>query len=155
MREFSIILVLKKKFDVLKSKSSCFLLNKNLNFNKNETELKMENPTHTLERRTLRFSSYENRKLKVKLWWVRAHKQSAFFVTFILSEGKVFNVCVLSQYIVYIEYIFQNTCTFTCQKTLLHTLLLLLFEIVKNLQCIRKQRNWLRWKRMRNKRLQT
>ena len=33
--------------DVLKSKSLCFLLNKNINFNKHETESKMENPPHT------------------------------------------------------------------------------------------------------------
>ena len=32
--------------DVLKSKIVCFLLNKNINFSKNKTELKMENPTH-------------------------------------------------------------------------------------------------------------
>ena len=32
--------------DVIKSKSSCILLNRNINFNKNETEPKMENSTH-------------------------------------------------------------------------------------------------------------
>ena len=32
-------------YDVLKSKSPCILLNKNINFNKNETESKIENPT--------------------------------------------------------------------------------------------------------------
>ena len=32
---------------VLKSKNSCFLLKKNINFNQNKTESKMENPTHT------------------------------------------------------------------------------------------------------------
>ena len=41
-------------------------MNKNVNFNKNETESEMENLTH-LERRTLCFSSYKSRKLKVKL----------------------------------------------------------------------------------------
>ena len=35
-----------KSYEVLKSKSSCFLLNKNIKFNKNETESKMENPRH-------------------------------------------------------------------------------------------------------------
>ena len=34
--------------DVLKSKSSYFLFNKNENFNKNETELTMENPTQAV-----------------------------------------------------------------------------------------------------------
>ena len=31
-----------RNYDVLKSKSPCILLNKNINFNKNETESKME-----------------------------------------------------------------------------------------------------------------
>ena len=34
-----------RSYDVLKSKSPCILLNKNVNFNKNETKSKMENPT--------------------------------------------------------------------------------------------------------------
>ena len=91
----------KRKYDVLKSKSSCVLLKKNINFNKNKTKSKMENPTHTvLERRTMCFSSYQNCKLKVKLWWVgaRERKRRAFFVPVILSEGNFFNNCVLSQY---------------------------------------------------------
>ena len=43
-------------------------------FNKNETKSRMENPppsgsTHTvLERQTLRFILFKNRKLKLKLW---------------------------------------------------------------------------------------
>ena len=32
--------------DVLEPKSPCILLNRNINFNKNETESKVENPTH-------------------------------------------------------------------------------------------------------------
>ena len=48
-----------RNYDVSKSKNPCILLNKNINLNKNERE-----------RRTLCFSSYKNRKLKVKLWWV-------------------------------------------------------------------------------------
>ena len=39
---------------------SRILLNKNINFNKNETEKKMENPTHSFERRTMCFSSSKN-----------------------------------------------------------------------------------------------
>ena len=37
-----------RNYDVLNSKSPCILLNKNINFNKNEMESKMENPTHSL-----------------------------------------------------------------------------------------------------------
>ena len=57
-----------KTYEVLKSKSPCILSNKNINFDKNETESKMENPTHTVfDRGILCFSSYKNRKLKVKV----------------------------------------------------------------------------------------
>ena len=34
-------------YDVSKSKSPRILLNKNINFNKNETESKMKNPAHS------------------------------------------------------------------------------------------------------------
>ena len=43
----------KRSYDVLKSKSPCILLNKNINFNKNETESKMENPTHRFRETSL------------------------------------------------------------------------------------------------------
>ena len=35
-------------YKVLKSKSPCILFNKNIKFNKNETESKVENTTHSL-----------------------------------------------------------------------------------------------------------
>ena len=125
----------KRNYDILKSKSPCFLLNKNMNFNKSKTKSKMEYLTQTLEWRTLRFSSYKNRELKVKLWWVEARerKKRAFFVALILSEEIIFNVCVLSQCILYwieLYYIvlnFQNIHPFTYQKTLLFIHLLACF----------------------------
>ena len=81
---------------IMTLKSPCFLLNKNINFNKNETKSKMENATH---RWTLCFSSYKNYELKAKLWSVAARKRkySAFFVTFILSEWNFCNICVLNK----------------------------------------------------------
>ena len=97
----------------------------------------MENITHSFRDTNLAFSSYKNHKLKVKLWWVRARKKKAFFVSFILSEGKFFTIYVLSQCVVY-WINFQNIHSFTYQKILFHTLLLLVFKIVKNLQCILK-----------------
>ena len=56
-----------RSYDVLRSKSPCILLKKNINFNKNETESKMENIYTDLERQALCLSSYKNRKFKVKL----------------------------------------------------------------------------------------
>ena len=123
-----------RNYDVLKSKNPCILWNKNIIFNKNQKESKI--PHTVLERRTLCFSSYKNRKLKVKLWWVgaRERKKRAFFVPFILSEGNFFNICVLSQCIVYWIH-FQNIHTFTYFVTF-HKLLLLAFKTVESLQCI-------------------
>ena len=55
-----------RNYDVLKSNSPCILLNENKNFNKNETESKMENPVHSF-RETDLVLQYNNCKLKVKL----------------------------------------------------------------------------------------
>ena len=84
---------------------------------------KMGSPTHSLERRTLCFSSDKNHKLKVKLWLVgaRERKKRAFFVPFILSEGFFFyHLCFLSMNS--ISNTIQNIHRFTYKKTLLHTL---------------------------------
>ena len=121
-----------RNYDVLKSKSPCFLLNKNINFNKNETESKMENPTHSFREMNLCFSSYKNCELKVKLWWVGAHerKKSAFFAT-------IFFVQRISHCIMY-WINFQNIYTFTYPKISLHKLLLLVFKIFESHECILK-----------------
>ena len=134
---FSIIIIIffERNYDVLKSKTPCILLNRNINFNKNETESKMENHTHSF--REMNLVLQLQRILKVKLWWLGTGKRikKAFFVPSILPEGIFFNIFVLSQCIVYWIY-FQNLRTFTYQKTLLHTLSLLVFKIVESLQCI-------------------
>ena len=61
---------------------------------------------------------------------------------FILSEGNFFKICVLSQCIVYWMH-FQNISTFAYQKSyFIH--FLLVFKIVKSIQCILKQKDfWL------------
>ena len=38
--------IFERNYDVSKATRACILLNKNINFNKNETESKMENLTH-------------------------------------------------------------------------------------------------------------
>ena len=42
-----------RNYDVLNSKSAYILLNKNVNFNKNEMESKMKNPTHNFRETNL------------------------------------------------------------------------------------------------------
>ena len=49
-------------------KESMHFVEQKYKFQKNETEPKMENTTHSFtEKRTLSFSSYKNRKLKMEL----------------------------------------------------------------------------------------
>ena len=107
---------------------------KNINFNKNETESKLENPTHTLERWTLCFSSRKDRELKVKLWWVgaRERKMSAFLYCLFYPKEIFVSLRFISMYSV----LNKLSDTFTYQKTLLHTLLLLVFKMIESLQCI-------------------
>ena len=112
------------------------MLNKHITFNKTKRNQKWKIPHTDLEGRTLRFSSYKIRKLKVTLWWAgaRERKKRPFFLPFTLSEGNFLNICVLPPCIVFWIH-FQNIHPFTWQKILLHTLLLLVFKI-KTLQCI-------------------
>ena len=109
------------------------------NFNKNGTESKMENFTHSFRETNLCFSSYKNQTLK--LWWVGAceRKKRAFFVPFILSKGIFLNICLLSRFIVYWIYS-QNIHTFTYQKNIASYT----FKIVASLQCILKYRRYYR-----------
>ena len=90
--DFSITLNLKRSSDVLMSKSWCNLLNKKINFHKNETELKMENFTHRFRKTNHVLHLIWKLQHKVKLWWVGTleRKKRAFFVPFILSEGNFF-----------------------------------------------------------------
>ena len=78
--------------------------------------------------RTLCFSSYKNRKLKVKLWVGAREIKKGLFVLFTLSKGIFFNFCVLSQCIVY-WIRFQNI--HTLSKTVLHALFCLLLKLLK------------------------
>ena len=89
--------------------------------------------SHTvLERPTLCFSSYKNRKLKVKLWLVGAgeRKKRAFFVPFILSDRNCFNIWVLSQCIAHSIH-FQNIHTYRYQQKLLHAPFCLFLKSLK------------------------
>ena len=106
------ILNFERNFDVLKSRNPCILLNKNIKFNKNETDSKMENPRHSFRETILVVSSYKSRKLKRKLWWIgaRKRKKRTFFVPFILSEWNFFRICVLYTLLHIKKHIFINFC---------------------------------------------
>ena len=90
----------------------------------------MRNPTHSFRETNLCFSSCKNRKLKVK----RKKKKEGIFCTVYFVWRKFFNICVLSECIVYwihIQIHFQNIHTFTYRKTLLHTILRLFLKSLK------------------------
>ena len=116
---------------ILKSKTPCILLDKNINFNKNETESKIEKPTQSF--RETNPLKVKNRKLNVKLWWIgaRKRKKEGIFCTTYFIFFNIF-ICILSQCIVcWID--FQNILTFTHQKTLLYTLSCLFLKSSKAL----------------------
>ena len=78
-----------RNYDVLKSKIPCILLNKNINFDKDETESKMGNLTRCFrETNFARFRSCKNFKLKVKLWWLgtRERKNEAFCTIYFVQR---------------------------------------------------------------------
>ena len=75
-----------RNYDVLKSKNPYFLLNKNINFNKNQTGLKRENPTHSF-----RGTNLVNRELKVKLTSLSSRKEKeGIFCTVSFVQTKFF-----------------------------------------------------------------
>ena len=126
-----------RNYDVWKSKYPCFLLDKNINVNKNETESKMENPTGSFRDKNLVLQLvWESRiKSETVMSWSSHEKKERIFRNVYFVRKKIFNIYVLSQYI--FHWInFQNIYTFTYQKTVLHTLLLLGFKITKSLLCL-------------------
>ena len=118
-----------RNYDVLKSKGPCILLNKNINFNENEMESKMENPTHSFRETNLVLSPCKNCKLKVKLWWVGACKRKGIFCTVYFVWRKFFKhlhsvLSTLSEIHICIS------------KNITSNTFLLVFKIVQSLQCI-------------------
>ena len=122
-----------RNYDVLESVSPIILLNKNMNFNKDETESKTENSTHgSGETDLVCFSSYKNHKLKVKLWWVgaRERKKEGIFCTVFFCPKEYFLTLAFYLNVWCIEYTFRKS-----EKNITSYTFLLNFEIVESLQC--------------------
>ena len=77
--------------DVLKSESPSILLNKNINFSKKETELKMENPTYNFTETNFVLQLIQESQIKIKtlMSW-RSQKKRIFFVPFLYSKCETF-----------------------------------------------------------------
>ena len=129
MYGFCIILVLKGIMTFQSQRVHAFCWTKIQTLIKTKWNRKCKTLHTALERQTLSFSSCKNHELKVKL----ANEKRVHF----LYERIFFEICVLSQCTVHWMNV-PNIYTSTIQKTLLHTLLLLTFKIVKNLQWILK-----------------
>ena len=97
----------------------------------------MENPTHSFREMNVVLQLKKGLQINNKnvMNWSLQKKKECIFCNVYLVQRKFFNICVISHCIVY-WLNFQNIHTFTYQKTLLHTLLLLVCKIVKSLQCI-------------------
>ena len=67
-------------------------MNKNINFNKNETELKMENSTDSFRQKNFMLQLIKESQIKSKavITGARKRKKKALFVLFILSKGNFF-----------------------------------------------------------------
>ena len=130
-RSKSMLFLIWKELQRFQVKEFMFILKKKQILIKTKWNRRWKIPHTLLDWWTLCFSSYKNRELKMKLWWVEARerKKGAFFVTFILLWGNFCSLCVLSQCMVYWRN-FQKIYTYTYH----------IFKIVKSLQCILKYR---------------
>ena len=93
----------KRNYDLLRSKSPFIVLNKNINFYKNKTESKMGNPTHSFRKTQVVVPLIEESQIKSKIvtsWSLRKKKEGTFCTAYFV-RWKVFNICVLSQCLVY------------------------------------------------------
>ena len=81
-----------RNYDISKSKSPCFLLNKNINFNKNETESKIENPTHNFKETNLVLQFIQEWEIKSKtvMSWTSQKKKAGIFYTVYFFQRKFF-----------------------------------------------------------------
>ena len=79
-----------RNYNVLKPKSPCILLNKNINFNKNETESKMKNLTHIFKETNLLLQlilEFQIKSKTVMSWSSRKKKEGIFCtVNFVRKE---------------------------------------------------------------------
>ena len=78
-----------RSYGSLKSNSPCILLNKNINFNKNETEPKMENPTHSFREANLALQLMQEWQIKSKTvmsWSSRKKKEGIFYTVYFVRR---------------------------------------------------------------------
>ena len=120
-----------RNYDALKSKSSYILLNKNINFDKNETESKMKYPKRSFTETNLLLQLIQElqNKSKAVVSWSSLKKKRAFLYRLFCPE-KIFLTLCLSQCIVYWIH-FQNIQYFYISKNITSYTFLLVVKIVE------------------------
>ena len=81
-----------RSYDILKSKSPCILLNKNINFDKSETKSKMENPIHGIRKTNLVHQliwESQIRSKSVMVWSSQKKKEN--FLYHLFCPKKIFS----------------------------------------------------------------
>ena len=120
--------------------SPCILLNKNVNFNKNETESKMENPTHSFRETNLALQLIQESQIKrksVMSWSSQKKKESIFCIVYFVRRNFFLHLSFVSMYSV-LNTLSEYTYLYISKNITSYTFLLL-FKIVESLQCILKR----------------
>ena len=129
-----------RNYNVLKSKSPYFLLNKNVNYNQNEMESKMENSTHSFRKTNFVLRLLQESRIKksktVMSWRSRKKKEGAFCTAYFVRKKFYQHLYFFSMYSVLNK--------LSKIHILLHTkkTVLLIFKIVESLQCILKSKSF-------------
>ena len=93
-----------RNYHVLKSNSPCILLNKNINFDKNETESKMENLIRSFREMNLLLQLKQVSQIKSKAvtsWSARKKKESIFCTIYFVRRELFWDLCFISMYSVF------------------------------------------------------
>ena len=108
------------------------MLNKKIDFDKNETESKTKNPTHSCRETNLVLKLIQESQIKINCDELELAQEKRGHILYHLFCPKeiFFNICVLPQCIV-CQIHFQNVYTFTYQKALLQTRLCLFLKSTK------------------------
>ena len=101
---------LERNYDVLKSKRPCILLNKNINFNKNETESKMENPIHSFRepKLVLQLITESHIKSKTVMSWSLRKKEKGIFCAVYFVRREIFSRFVFYLNVYCLEHTFRT-----------------------------------------------
>ena len=81
----------KRNYEILKSKSPSILLSKNINFDKNEPELKMKNPAHSFGEMLCASAHIKSQiKAKTVMSWSSRKKKEDISCTVYFVQRKLF-----------------------------------------------------------------